>query len=62
MKNYKGSSFSNYKNIGKSEIVWTLVSGKPRGRFSISQKGLFLISASLGINILKEGCELYALI
>lgn len=62
MKNYKGSSFSNYKNIGKSEIVWTLVSGKPRGRFSISQKGLFLTSASLGINILKEKCDLYTLI
>jgi len=48
--------------MGQSHIHWSLSSGKPRGRFNISQNGLVTDVASMGIHILTNEINAYTLL
>jgi len=52
----------NLSLIGKSNIHWSLSSGKPRGRFNISQIGLMSDVASMNIHMLDKELEKYTLL
>ena len=60
MKNEKGA-LSNLKLVNNSNLHWSKASGKPRGRFNISQKGLILGGSSMGIKI-QEDINKFALL
>jgi len=57
-----GSGVGSLQYQGKSYLHWPLVSGKPRGRFCISQKGLLSASGSWGIYLIINNISKFALI
>jgi len=52
----------NAQLIGRSHLHWPLSAGKPRGRFNISQSHLVCDSASMGIHILENDLNKFALL
>jgi len=54
------SYFRNIKLLGNSQIHWSLSTGKPRGRFNLSQKGMLTDVSSIGIFILDTKIEKYS--
>lgn len=56
------SLFSNQSLIGRSDIHWSLSSGKPRGRFNITQHKIIRDITSMGIKILDQNLDKFTLI
>lgn len=52
----------NLSLIGKSNLHWSLSSGKPRGRFNISQMGLISDVASMNIHIIDKELDKFTLL
>ena len=57
----KRGALRNLKLLGKQSLIWSLHSGKPRGRMSLSQNGLGVDIASMAIRIKAKKIDKYAL-
>lgn len=62
MLNLSNTRLQNLGYFGLTNIIWSFISGKPRGRFCIAQKGLGTDVSSMNIIILENSLNKYTIL
>ncbi len=62
IESQKGSALRNLNYLGIADINWPFISGKPRGRFCVSQEGMGYDTSSMSIKLISKEIDKFALL